>query len=720
MDALWYPLRLLTRHRPVEGGPTVSDLATQNPILDRSGPPRFDEISAEHVAPAIRETVARVEDAFRRLEAEATPTWSGLVEPLERTVEELEFPWHLVGHLMAVRNNPALRDAYLEMQPEVVRLNLAMGQSRKIYDRLVEIRDGDVWQTLDEGQHRVVESLIREAEHVGVGLDGDRRTRFNEIQEELATLSTTFANNLLDATRAFSMTLTTHEEMSGTPQNLRELTAQAAAAAGAEGATPENGPWRITLDYPIFIPFLENADRGDLREKLYRALISRASEGEHDNTAIISRILELRKEAAALVGFDHFAALSIDSKMADDVDDVRRLMEELLHASYDPAVNELERHRAFAREQTGDPDLEIRHWDLPYWGQKLREHTFGYSEEDLRPYFPMPVVLDGLFRLIHRLFDVRIKDVSGRVPVWHDDVRYYEIENADGEAMATFYLDPYSRPEEKQGGAWQDGLATRSRALAAPGEEVRKSVAIVVCNQTPPVGDRPALMSFGEVRTLFHEFGHALQHMLSTVDYGLASGTRGVEWDAIELPSMFMENWVFLESTLKDLTRHIETGEPIPDELIEKIRAARTFRAGSNLQRQLYLTLTDLELHHRYRPDGDKTPFAVSRAVAERTALMPPLREDRHLCAFAHIFAGGYAAGYYSYLWALVLAADAFSAFEDAGLEDDAAVVREGRRFRDTVLALGGSRAPMDVFVDFRGRKPTTDALLRHLGLVTA
>jgi oligopeptidase A len=703
-----------------QGGAAVSDLAIQNPILDRSGPPRFDEISAEHVAPAIRETVARVEEAFRNLESSATASWSGLIEPLERINEELDLPWHLVGHLMAVRNRPALRDAYQEMQPEVVRLSLMMGQSRPIYDRLVKMRDGEVWDTLDQGQRRVIELLIRAADHVGVGLDGEKRTRFNEIQSELATLSTNFSNNLLDATRGFSMTLTTADEMSGTPQNLRELAAQAAAAEGAENATPEKGPWRITLDYPIFIPFLENADRADLREKLYRALISRASDGELDNTDIISRILKLRREAAGIVGFDDYAALSIDSKMAEDVDDVRRLMEELLNASLAPAEKEFERLKAFAREQSGDAELELHHWDLSYWGQKLRERTFGYSEEDLRPYFPMPVVLDGLFALIHELFDVRIKDAAGRAPVWHEDVRYYEIENAAGESMATFYLDPYSRPSEKQGGAWQDGLATRSRALAAPGEDVRKSVAIIICNQTPPVGDRPALMSISEVRTLFHEFGHALQHMLSTVEYGMASGTRGIEWDAIEIPSMFMENWLFMKRTLKSLSNHIETGESLPDELIEKIRDARTFRAGGNLQRQLYLTLTDLELHHTYRPDGDETPFAVSRRVAERTALLPPLREDRHLCAFSHIFAGGYAAGYYSYLWAQVLSADAFSAFEDAGLDDSAAVVREGHRFRDTFLALGGSRPPMDVFVDFRGRKPTTDAILRHLGLVTA
>ena len=380
-------------------------------------------------------------------------------------------------------------------------------------------------------------------------------------------------------------------------------------------------------------------------------------------------------------------------------------------------MQDLEDLRAFARERGAAEADDLALWDVAYWAERLREQRYAYSEEELRPYFPMPRVLEGLFGLAERLFGVRIHAADGEAPVWHEDVRFFRVSDASGAPLAAFYLDAYSRPAEKRGGAWMDECVGRSRALAPEGEAVRLPVAYLVCNQTPPVGDAPSLMSFDEVLTLFHEFGHGLQHMLTQVDYGLVAGIRNIEWDAVEVPSQFMENWCYQRETLRGISRHVETGEALPDALFEKITAARTYRAGSGMLRQLYFAMTDLALHSDYVPGPGRSAFEVQRRVAERTTVLPPLPEDRFLCAFSHIFAGGYAAGYYSYKWAEVLSADAFGAFEEAGLDDARALHETGRRFRETILAQGGSRPPMEVFVDFRGREPRTGALLRHSGL---
>jgi oligopeptidase A len=393
-------------------------------------------------------------------------------------------------------------------------------------------------------------------------------------------------------------------------------------------------------------------------------------------------------------------------------------MEELLRVSRAAAEREMDELRAFARAQ-GETN-ELMHWDIPFWAERQREALFAYSEEDLRPYFPLPAVLRGLFALAERLFGVSIRAADGDAPVWHPDVRFFRVTDESGAPLAAFYLDPYSRPAEKRGGAWMDECVGRSRLFADHSGHARLPVAHLVCNQTPPVGDKPSLMSFDEVQTLFHEFGHGLQHMLTRVDYGLASGIRNIEWDAVELPSQFMENWCYHRETLLGFARHHETGAPLPDELFAKLCAARTYRAGSDMLRQLFFSLLDLELHDGFDPDGPVTPFAVQQEVAKRSTVLAPLPEDRFLCSFGHIFAGGYAAGYYSYKWAEVLSADAFAAFEEGGLENADALRGIGRRYRDTVLGLGGSAPAMEVFKSFRGREPKTDALLRHYGLQAA
>ena len=402
--------------------------------------------------------------------------------------------------------------------------------------------------------------------------------------------------------------------------------------------------------------------------------------------------------------------------MAPDAEAVHRLLEQLRVASIDAARNDLAELNEFAKSRGFSDPEGLRHWDIAFWSQRLREERFDYSEEELRPYFPLPVVLEGLFDLTQRLFGVRIEPADGEAETWHPDVRFFRVLDDSGEAVAAFFLDPFSRPEEKRGGAWMDECLGRSRLLAPPGSGVRLPVAYLICNGTPPVGERPSLMTFSEVQTLFHEFGHGLQHMLTRIDYGLAAGISNIEWDAVELPSQFMENWCYHRDTLMSLTSHVESGTSLPEALYRKLLAARTYRAGSDMMRQLYFGLTDLELHSASLPQG-QTAFDVQREVAKRTTVMQPLPEDRFLCSFAHIFAGGYAAGYYSYKWAEVLSADAFGAFEEAGLDDPSALAETGRRYRETVLALGGSEHPMDVFVSFRGREPTPDALLRHAGL---
>jgi len=687
----------------------MASMDHDNPLLVEGALPRFDLVRPEHVVPGIRTLLGELDGELVRIEQHAGPDWERVVAPLERLNDRLSLAWGTVGHLMGVKNSDALRTAHETVQPEVVTFSLRVGQSQPIYRALKELRDGPGWASLDAAQQRIVKALVRDAELAGVGLEGERKERFNAIQAELAESSTRFGNHVLDATKAFALVLRSRDEVEGLPPTVLQLAAQAARQAGEEGATAEHGPWRITLDAPSYVPFQQHGRRRDLRERLYRAYVTRASSGELDNTPLIRRILELRREEASLLGFGSFAELSLASKMAPSVAAVETMLEELRTASFPAAERDLDELRALAERAGAGEAADLKPWDVAFWAERLREQRFAYTDEELRPYFPLPRVLDGLFALVGRLFGLTIRAADGETTVWHPDVRFFRIYDEGGAEIAAFFLDPYSRPAEKRGGAWMDECLGR-----APG---RLPVAYLVCNQVPPVGGKPSLMTFDEVHTLFHEFGHGLQHMLTRVERPLAAGIRNVEWDAVELPSQFMENWCYHRETLLGLTGHVETGAPLPDELFRKIAAARTFRAGSDMLRQLYFALTDLALHHGYEPGGGASPFDVQRRIAQKTTTIPPIPEDRFLCGFTHIFGGGYAAGYYSYKWAEVLSADAFGAFEEAGLDDPAAIQATGRRFRDTVLALGGSRHPMEVFEAFRGRKPTTEALLRHSGL---
>lgn len=690
-----------------------ADLA-DNPLLVEAGLPPFDRIEPQHVVPAVRWLLSEALEKLERLEATVEPTWSSVIDRLDEIDRPFERGWGPVGHLFGVKNSPELREAYDTVRPELVQFTLRLSQSEPIFQALRGLRDGDEWARLDETQRRMLAKKIQGAELSGIGLPAERRERFNAIAKELSQLSTTFSNNVLDATKAFALVLTEPSEIDGLPPSSLQLAVQSfnqAKPADAPAATLEAGPWRITLDFPSYGPFMQHARRSDLREKLYRAMLVRASEGNFDNSPLIPKILALRLEQAQLLGFRTFAEMSLARKMAPNVTAVEETLETLRNASWTAAVVEMGELQELAAE--GRTTGPLRHWDLAYWAERLRERKYQFTDEELRPYFSLDRILKGMFELVERLFGVTVKAADGRAAVWHPDVRYFEVFDENSSHIASFYLDPYSRPEDKRGGAWMDDCLGRRRVDG----RVQLPVAHLVCNSTPPVGGKPSLMTFREVETLFHEFGHGLHHMLTKVDYAECSGTSGVEWDAVELPSQFMENWCYHKPTLLGMTAHYETGEPLPEALFEKIVAAKTFRAGSMMLRQVMLGMTDLELHHRHTDESTETPFEVQMRISRKTSVLPLLPEDRTLCAFSHIFAGGYAAGYYSYKWAEVLSADAFAAFEEAGLGDAAAVVRTGRRFRDTILAQGGSRHPLDLFREFRGRDPSPEALLRHNGL---
>lgn len=698
----------------------MSETITENPLLIGQGLPPFEQITPDHVVPGITQLLTELEQELTTLETQVKPTWTGLVEPLQKLQERLTWSWGIVGHLMGVKNSPELRTAHATVQPNIVQFINKLNQSKAFYQGFKQLRNSQEWEQLDSAQKRIIETALRDAELSGVGLEGEERDKFNAIQLELAELSTQFSNHVLDATKAFSLTLTTPEEIAGLPPSLLSLAAQAARSEGSENATPENGPWRITLDFPSFGPFLKYSQRRDLREKVYRAYISRASSGDLNNFPLIERILELKKQKAEILGFKSYAELSLASKMAPNVAAVEALLEELRRVSYNAAQQEFEDLKAFAASKGGEEANNLQHWDITFWSERQREEKFAFTDEELRPYFSLPQVLEGLFGLVHRIFGITITPADGQAPIWHEDVRYFQVTNESGNPIAYFYLDPYSRPAEKRGGAWMDECITRAKWVENGETNVRLPVAYLQCNQTPPVDDKPSLMTFTEVETLFHEFGHGLQHMLTTVDYAGAAGINNVEWDAVELPSQFMENWCYDQATLFGMAKHYQTGETLPDHYYQKLLAAKTYMSGTGMLRQLHFGFVDIELHHRYQPGNSETVSDVRNRIAENTMIIKPLPEDAFLCAFGHIFAGGYSAGYYSYKWAEVLSADAFSAFEEAGLNNEKAVSETGKRFRDTVLALGGSLHPMEVFKAFRGREPSTKPLLIHSGLIAA
>lgn len=649
--------------------------------------------------------------------------------------------WGVAGHLQGVKNNDELRAAYEENQPKVVTTMTKFSQSAALYNALEAIEKG--WENSDaeedfylQQKKKAVENSLRGMKLGGVGLEGEEKQTFNEIKLRLAELSTSFSNNVLDATKAFQLDVTDASIVDGVPSSARGMWANtynmAMAGEGKENvkADAENGPWRITLDAPSYIAAMQHIPDRATREKVYRAFLTRASEikaddgEERNNVPIIYETLKLKKERAKMLGFSNPAEMSLATKMAPSVESVAELSDLILEKALPAAERELAEITSFARENGGEEYSEenleeLMPWDTTFWSERLKETKFDLKEEQLRPYFALDNVLEGMFGLVERIFNIEVKKADGDAEVWNSDVGFFKVFDKDsGDHIASFYLDPYSRPADKRGGAWMDVCIGKSEAVSRD-----TPVAYLTCNGSPPVGDTPSLMTFREVETLFHEFGHGLQHMLTTATIGDVAGINGVEWDAVELPSQFMENWCYDKKTLYGFAKHYETGEPLPEEMFEKLKEQKTYNTGMMSCRQLLFGLLDMELHSNFDADAamkgqGESIFDVHRRIAAKcTPYSMPLEEDRFLCTFSHIFAGGYAAGYYSYKWAEVMSADAFGAFEDVGLENEEEVKAVGRKFRETVLSLGGGIKAMDVFTQFRGREPSPDALLRHNGL---
>ena len=668
--------------------------AMQNPFIKIAEFPDFPAMTPAAADEALPILLKEATEAVDALEKNAVPTWDGFVLALDQATRPLMEAWGLVEHLLSVCNSEAWRQIEEKYQEQLVVFSLRVGQSRRFYD-LAKQTPADT-----PTRKRILAKMIQGAELSGVALDGDTQKRFTEIQAELAKIKNDFSNHVLDATKAFSLTLTKTEDVEGLPAQLKGMMAEKGKA--------ETGPWKASIEDAVYFPFMKHSRNRAVREQLMRARATRASSGALDNTPLVSKILSLRQELAALLGFKSYADLSLESKCAPSVAAVYKMIDELAVASRPGAAKEQAELAAFAAAHGFAGKLEP--WDTAFWAERQREEKYAYSEEELSKYFNLPVVLNGLFKLAEFLFGVTIEQADWTAPVWHKDVRFFRVYDENRTEIAHFYFDPYSRPETKRGGAWMNEI--RSREVKPDGTVV-KPLALLCCNQALPDAEGRALMRFGEVETLFHEFGHALQQMLTTVDDGGASGLNLIDWDAVEVASQFMENWCYDVATVKRFARHVDTYKDIPDDLLERVRAAKNYRAASASLRQLSFAKVDMALH--VSPAAD--PNAFKNEVFEDYMPGTTVPEDRFLNAFTHIFAGGYAAGYYGYKWSEVMSADAFGAFEDVDLRNEEAVRRVGRLYRNTILALGGSLSPMEVFERFRGRAPTIDALLRQTGL---
>ena len=668
-----------------------------NPLRALAGLPPFPDIRPEQVEPAIRALIDANRARLAELARTEAATFASFVEPLEDMQHRLARTWSPVNHLNAVMNNPGLREAYNACLPLLSAYQTDLAQSEPLYRAYQRVAENEK-ASLEPTQRRVVEHALRDFRLAGVGLDRDAKERFKAAMLELTQLQAKFEENVLDATNGWTHTVATREELDG----LNEAIVEQARRRAEEQAIPG---FVLTLDQPTYVAVLTDAHSPTLRRLFYEAWTTRASDqgphaGRWDNTKVMDRILELRHQVAKVLGFASFADYALATRMARSVDEVMQFLMRLSRAARPAALRELAELTAFA----GRP---LNAWDVSYYSERLQRSRFDISQEELRPYFPLPRVLSGLFEVAERLFDVRIREERG-VPVWHADVRFFRIEDAQGAKVGSFYLDAYARPN-KRSGAWMDECVGRKRL--ASGAEL--PVAYLVCNFLPPSGQRPALLTHDDVLTLFHEFGHGLHHLLTRVPYPSLAGINGVSWDAVELPSQFMENYAWHPDVLGHISQHVETGTSLPEEKLRQLIATRSFHAGLSMMRQLELALFDFRLHAEYDPPRGARVAEVLSSVRRETAVVPIPEWNRFAHSFGHVFAGGYAAGYYSYKWAEVLAADAFAAFEESGVFDR----RTAQRFLDAILARGGSRDALDAFVEFRGRKPEIGPLLKQHGI---
>ena len=674
-------------------------MRNDNPLLDFTGLPRFAELKPVQVSPAIDALLAQARAAVALAER-ARPAWEEFVTPLEDANERLGRAWGQVAHLHAVLDSPELRAAYNENLPKVTQYWTELGQNQSLFEKYRALRAAAEFAALAPARQRIVDNALRDFRLGGAELPAEKKPRYARIQEELAGLSAKFSENLLDATNAWTLVIEDEKRLAGIPQDAL----QAARLEGGRG-------WKFTLHMPSYLPVMQYAEDRALREEMYRASATRASEfgkAEIDNTPLIARILPLRHEAARLLGYANYADVSLVPKMADSPSQVLGFLEDLAVRARPFAERDLAELREFAREELGLEKLEA--WDLAYAAEKLRQKRYAFSDQEVKQYFPEDAVLAGLFRLVETLYGVRVAPASA--PAWHEDVRFFDLRDAQGGLVGQFYMDLYAR-ETKRGGAWMDDARARHRRGAA----IQTPVAYLNCNFTRPVGGKPALFTHDDVITLFHEFGHGLHHLLTRVEELGVSGIAGVEWDAVELPSQFMENFCWEWEVLRHMTRHVDTGAALPRALFDKMLAAKNFQSGLAMLRQIEFSVFDMRLHCDFDPASRRSALELLQEVRERIAVMHPPEYNRFPNSFSHIFAGGYAAGYYSYKWAEVLSADAYGAFEEAASVTDP---QTGARFRDEVLAVGGSRPAAESFRAFRGREPSVDALLRHNGMIAA
>ncbi|WP_300335451.1 M3 family metallopeptidase [Accumulibacter sp.] len=690
----------------------------QNALLDFSGLPRFDLIAPSDVQPAISKLLDGCRALVEHLTSDrVAATWDDFASALTDGLEPLSRAWGIVGHLHAVNDVPGWRDAYNRMLPEVSRFYAEVGQNLQLFAKYKAIAASSEFAGLSAARRRIVEHEIRDFRLAGAELPEDQKPRFQAISEELSQLSAKFSENLLDATNAFSETVTDQSELAGLPEDARQAAREAAKKDGQAG-------WKFTLHMPSYLPVMQYADSRRLRAAMYRAYATRAAEfgaAELDNTPLIRQILLLRREEAQMLGYANFAEVSLVPKMAESIPQVLGFLRDLAVKARPFAERDIADLRALARHELNIETMEA--WDVGYVSEKLLQSRYAFSEQEVKQYFTEDKVLAGLFTVIETLFGVCLK--PDRAPVWHPDVRFFRIETPAGELLGQFYLDLYAR-ETKRGGAWMDEAIARRRlpagSASTAGDGIQKPVAYLNCNFSRPVGEkdgqaRPATFTHDEVITLFHETGHGLHHLLTRGEELPLSGIHGVEWDAVELPSQFMENYCWEWSVVQGMSAHVDTGEPLPRALFDKMLAAKNFLSGMQTLRQIEFSLFDLLLHSDFDPAGERGVLQLLGDVRREVAVIVPPEWHRFPNSFAHIFAGGYGAGYYSYKWAEVLSADCYGAFEEAGNPFDE---RTGKRFLDTILSVGGSRSALDNFRAFRGREPQVDALLRHSGMITA
>ncbi|OEC50819.1 MULTISPECIES: oligopeptidase A [unclassified Aeromonas] len=676
-----------------------------NPLLTMDSLPPFSQIKPEQVQPAVIQAIADCKQKISDVLAQRDPhTWDSLIAPLEEVNDRLSRIWSPVSHLNSVLNSEALREAHDACLPLLSEFQTYVGQHEGLYQAYLALSQSDDFPLLSGAQRKEIQNTLRDFRLSGIGLPAEAQQRYGEIQARLSELASRFSNNVLDATQGWHKLVADEAELAGLPDSVRAAARQMAELKGKEG-------WLFTLDIPSYLPVMMYADNRELRAEMYEAFTTRASDqgpnaGKWDNSAIMSELLTLRRELAQLLGFANYAELSLATKMADKTEQVVSFLTDLAAKSLPQGKAELEEIRAFAAEQHGQSELAA--WDLAYYAEKLKQHKFSISDEQLRPYFPARKVVKGLFEVVKRVFGMKVRERLG-IDTWHPDVRFYDIFDADDELRGSFYLDLYAR-EHKQGGAWMDVcLGRRYRQDGS----LQKPVAYLTCNFNGPVDGKPALFTHNEVVTLFHEFGHGIHHMLTRIDVAGVAGINGVAWDAVELPSQFLENWCWESEALAFISGHYETGEPLPADLLEKMLTARNFQAAMQMLRQLEFALFDFRLHQEFDPANPAQLPALLDEVRSQVAVMTPPAFNRFQHSFSHIFAGGYAAGYYSYKWAEVLSADAFSRFEEEGIFNPAT----GQSFLKNILEKGGSKEPMELFRAFRGREPKVDALLRHSGI---